>query len=661
VGAVLRIRRIELEDFGPFKGRQSLDFPDSAGIVVVYGENMRGKTTLLNAIRFALFGKVLGRSSRSAALHQLGNWEQAASGSYGFGIVLDFESDGTDYRLTRTCRPRKGVVPASDQDYEVEFFLEKDGAVLGPQQAGEELERIMPEQIARFFLFDGELLQEYEDLLRSESDMGRLISEAIERILGVPILTRSRATLAMLTETYSRKEAKDAQADQYTAEMGNQLAILHDTRKTQQDGLDTLRSDLDELRDAKTSFEEQMRRSERYAAVLDKRDTLLASIDDLDEEISRKKAGIAAASHDAWQPLVAPRAESLITSLRNEERNLMTAVSRLELAAGWRSGGLVDNTCPTCSQEIDELRLEQIFASEEADSGRLESLSQELRNVQGRIESLRGVVGAGTGRDLLEAHWSEMRGLQRRRFTLADEASELGRQLEAVDQVALRSAQADFEKTVKKIGLQESGIATAEAELAETDGNIERVRRKLSTMGSATGLEGTRARRELCEATHDLLDKAVQRYRAQLRERVQADATEIFAKLTTEPEYVGLRINDSYGLTIVHEDGSEIPVRSAGAEHIVALSLVAALQRNAPLRGPIFIDSPFGRLDRQHTSNVVSALPEITEQVCLLVYEEELRPQLARDLLRGKLQAEYELRRESARHTILQQFGGLDD
>jgi len=32
----------------------------SDGVTVIYGENMRGKTSLLNAIRFAFFGKVLG-------------------------------------------------------------------------------------------------------------------------------------------------------------------------------------------------------------------------------------------------------------------------------------------------------------------------------------------------------------------------------------------------------------------------------------------------------------------------------------------------------------------------------------------------------------------------------------------------------------------------
>ena len=177
-------------------------------MVVVYGENMRGKTSLLNAIRFALFGKVLSRASRTGSLHEIGNWEQAAAGRYGFEVVLKFQADGRQYRLTRSCRPRSGIVPEQDNDYEVEHFLQRDGVVLGPGEATSELERIMPEQIARFFLFDGELLQEYEGLLRNESDMGRQISGAIERILGVPVLTQSavRRSRGCLPTTKSGKQ-----------------------------------------------------------------------------------------------------------------------------------------------------------------------------------------------------------------------------------------------------------------------------------------------------------------------------------------------------------------------------------------------------------------------------------------------------------------------
>jgi DNA sulfur modification protein DndD len=150
---------------------------------------------------------------------------------------------------------------------------------------------------------------------------------------------------------------------------------------------------------------------------------------------------------------------------------------------------------------------------------------------------------------------------------------------------------------------------------------------------------------------HELFDNGVTVFREQLRRRVETDASRHFLALTTEPEYKALRINDSYGLTIIHENGSEIPVRSAGAEHVVALSLVGALQNNAPLRGPIIIDSPFGRLDGAHRRRIVEALPDMASQVILLVYEEELPPARARAALKGRLRAEWTLRRVSARHT----------
>src|SRR4051812_37248637 len=99
---VLRIERLGLVDFGPFKGRQALDLPADPGVVVVYGENMRGKTSLLNAIRFALFGKVLGRGRREGSLHQIGNWENASEGKFGFEVALEFSTEGHAYRLTRS-------------------------------------------------------------------------------------------------------------------------------------------------------------------------------------------------------------------------------------------------------------------------------------------------------------------------------------------------------------------------------------------------------------------------------------------------------------------------------------------------------------------------------------------------------------------------------
>lgn len=221
-----------------------------------------------------------------------------------------------------------------------------------------------------------------------------------------------------------------------------------------------------------------------------------------------------------------------------------------------------------------------------------------------------------------------------------------------MDEATLRKDKSDHEKTVKEIYATERALKKCQEDLTANKVNADNIQKRLEKL-AGTDLQKERDRRNFYAQIYDLLDDSVAEYRDQLRRWVEADATRHFKALTTEPEYAALSINDSYGLTILHEDGKDIPVRSAGAEHVVALCLVGALQNNAPLRGPIIIDSPFGRLDTGHTINIVRALPDMAQQVMLLVYEDELPAGLARNELKGKLKAEWVLARCSARYTEL--------
>ena len=96
IPVVTRIRPPhDVQRLSKFKGEQRIEFPADSGVSIIYGENMRGKTTLLNAIRYALFGKVMTRGATQVALHQMGNWETAKEkGKYGFKVVLEFEHEG---------------------------------------------------------------------------------------------------------------------------------------------------------------------------------------------------------------------------------------------------------------------------------------------------------------------------------------------------------------------------------------------------------------------------------------------------------------------------------------------------------------------------------------------------------------------------------------
>ena len=156
---MLVFRNLVIENFGPFKGEQKIEFPEDEGISIVFGENMRGKTSLLSAVRYALFGKIIGRGSREMPIYETANWESVSEGIYGFKVVLSFEQDGDSFVLTRQCESRNpDQKPTSDADYSENFFLSRNGTILGPEDRDSILNGIMPKQVSRFFLFDGELL-----------------------------------------------------------------------------------------------------------------------------------------------------------------------------------------------------------------------------------------------------------------------------------------------------------------------------------------------------------------------------------------------------------------------------------------------------------------------------------------------------------------------
>jgi DNA sulfur modification protein DndD len=648
---VLHLTALHVEDFGPFKGHQTIKLPTQDGVTVVYGENMRGKTYLLNAIRFAFFGRILGRGAKPLPLSRVGNWEQAARGKFGFQVQLDFSDEDHKYRLTRSCHLRAGVTtPTTEEDFAVDYYLERDGNVLGPQQAALELNRILPEQISRFSLFDGELLQEYEDLLNNETDMGRRIGEAIERILGVPVLTSARATLLRLHEKSERREATAAQGDQKTREYGNQLADLHAQRQVLTEELQRLEHALEETRSRKASLEEAMKRKERLAALLDKKEMLERLTKEIVTRKEARQAELQQSMADAWCALLAGPIADATKDLRASELALQTDLMRSDVLRSLQADATSD--CPTCLQKIStEARQRIESATHGASAHERAERQRELATIRRKLAALEQQSGS-TGLDVIRLRWDAVEELAVELASKQADFDELTKQLETVDEESLRQTRTDFENAIRQIDALEKGIANTRNAINTNKTDAEKIQTRMEKL-SGHDLAIERRRRGLFSDLHRLFDEAVGEYREHLRKRVEADATRLFRELTTEPDYKGLRINNSYGLTIVHVDGEDIPVRSAGAEHVVALSLVGALQKNAPLRGPIIIDSPFGRLDRKHTQNIVRALPSMAEQVILLVYEDELPPALTRNELKGKLRGEWRLERRTARHTDL--------
>jgi DNA sulfur modification protein DndD len=659
---MLRLERVEIEDFGPYKGLQEFHLPPGNGVTVVYGENRRGKTSLLNAIRYAFLGVVITRGSRPLDFHKVVNLEARQEGREGFRVFLEFQFEARKYALTRMCRPRPGVVdPTSNEHYVNSIYLQREGQPLSAEEAIHELARIMPPQISRFFLFDGELLAEYEELLRDreESDIGGRIASAIEQILGLPVLQNARAHLAELTQEAVRDEARAAQKDIKTRELGTLIETLGVQIEAHRRTHSELEQQLEVGEAKKLALDEILRKTAGLEALLDERDRLEREIEELearrDERINRLQEALGS----AWRGLLARRLKPMKEELlrrRDEFQEHLT----LHLLSAKKEENLADarktGRCPVCNQQADPNLLQgQLATSTTQTTVTVEEVQRQLVDLQQKIDvvSSLGNSADATGALRLFDDLEEIRiDLHDREERLRDLVEEIGGPVENYD-----THRKEYEQLVGELQLLRNGLAAEEEATVQKEGRLKELQRKVDQV-AGSGLDAERNKRELLGSLSQLFRESVDLYRDRLRQRVEEDATDLFLRLTTEPQDKGLRINEQYGLTIVHEDGSDVPVRSSGAEQIVALSLMGALQKNAPLKGPLIMDALLFRIDDEHRANVVRALPDMADQVVVLVFRAELSPEAARERLHGSLLAEYELRRMSARHTDIERFRG---
>ena len=79
------------------------------------------------------------------------------------------------------------------------------------------------------------------------------------------------------------------------------------------------------------SVEDDMRRRERMASLLDKRDRLDAEVAELDRIIAAKKDDIAKAMSPAWSAIIRPKLASAVAAHRTREAELQAAVTRAQV------------------------------------------------------------------------------------------------------------------------------------------------------------------------------------------------------------------------------------------------------------------------------------------------------------------------------------------
>jgi DNA sulfur modification protein DndD len=241
---------ITLHNFGVYKGRQSLRLtPPSQKkpIILLGGLNGGGKTTLLDALQLAFYGKLANCSNRGSLGYEeflRRSIHRSVDGNEGAALELEFRhhTEGKEhtYRIHRSWAQNGSSIR---ERFEVICDDEFDNVMT--ESWNEYVEVFIPVRISPLFFFDGEMIEGFADLENSSE----VLATGIQSLLGLDIVDRLMTDLVVLERKKSTSLKNDTERQQI------------DLAKAELEHLQELRQKLDVQKDA---AQNELGRLEKY-------------------------------------------------------------------------------------------------------------------------------------------------------------------------------------------------------------------------------------------------------------------------------------------------------------------------------------------------------------------------------------------------------------
>ena len=657
------LQTLSTTNFMPYRGKMSISFPTDRdrNVMLVFGDNMRGKTSLLNALRWVFYGKAIGRHSREIALFDLVNSEATMEGDWSMEVVVTFEDDGHRYELRRTATKRALVSkPTRSEDLLMERAMRKDDIPLGDHLIDAEINRFAPEQTSRFFLFDGELLDEYEQLLIDGSEQSKMIKEAIEQVLGVPTLIRGRDDAQTILKAAQKQQTADLQKmggfesqAEKQRHYQTQIESIEKDIKGQNDRLKEINAEREQLDDDLAKVESLYQAKQKLDDAVAERDKAAKRQD----ELQLQRLGLV---REAWKEVLRPLLTLKREHIQDEHSKFtsqMLARDKVETKIKQLQEAVKSETCQACGQPLHEK--ERVAAGEELGKLQAELLGFKVdltlfSKLSSDMQSLDRLLKPTDARQIAFID-NEVNRLSVELTKLDNQIEELNELIKGQDTAEIARKRFMRDGLIKEAARITGEIKSSQEKLTAYRRELEMISKILEGLPKARAAKSSRLVK-LASSLEKVYARSIDQLRDDLKATVELLASQAFRKLTTQSQYSGLRINSNYGLTILDERAQEVPIRSAGAEQIVALSLIDGLAHAGRSAGPVVMDTPFGRLDKKHRANILAYLPTTTSQLVLFVHEGEVDKATDLAQLKSKVGCVYEIKEVSLRHSRIERI-----
>ena len=609
------IKKLSLHNFGVYSGENEFKFKAQKPIVLIGGLNGRGKTTFLEAVLLALYGKnsfAYSESDGRSYGQYLRDYVNVADGSKEAYVDITFFMNSErkeEYRVKRewdakTSRTSEKVSVYKDGEYNQ--FLTDNWAMF--------MENVLPSGLSSFFFFDGEKIA----TLAGESTSAQM-KQSIKALLGITVLDHLENDLTRVIN----RTAKNSINKVEEKELEKMRALKDDANKKLQEidyGIEELQGKINLIQKNLDKANEQYvvkggdLISQRQD-MLNRRSVLSVKAQALNDEL------MAAAGSELPLLLV----QDILKNVK-EKAEIIQERKTLEIA-------------------LSKMRKElSNYAKKSGESSK--SLEHFLEYFESKIK--RNTIDYDY--HISDSGLAQLQLLLENRL-LAKKSSVL----------ATKSATESIIKEVNQIesyllvDIDEKAVANLykkikrlEQEKAENEAKIEILQEKRRTANGDAMVATADFNRKVesylkkVELNDDgdriikyanIANSVITKYRVALQaskvDEVASTMTKCYKMLASKKSLISRIKMDPVSLDMIYlnEKEDEVPRKSlsAGEKQMMVIALLWALAICSKKRLPVIIDTPLSRLDSLHRQAMVSVyFPNASDQTIILSTDSEV-------------------------------------
>lgn len=601
---------LTLENFRVFEGIHHINLITNKDkpIILFGGLNGAGKTSILTAIRLALFGKSSfgGIKSKKAYEDELRGLIHKSKNSKcehaSIQLFLSYSKLGKDYKyqITRSwCSDKDDINEVITIHENGEILSELDNT-----QAQSFLNDLIPLGIADLFFFDGEKIKNMAD-----DEDGHVLVEALKKLVGIDLIDRAIYDTGVILRKNKKLQVSSSKRKQIES---MELKLNSIEKEAELTALEYENNFLIPKAELKARLQKAQQRLDESGGMWAKgREALIAEQQSLESqryeigqsinEIMRGNVVFGLA------PIFMEKLKKQLISdhdiIQSKEFNkqLDEKIKNIEGIDSIRDIRIIDQLKYKVSKE----------PKNNISSYQLHDFKSTIKNAAKSQDSLQKMIRKYESLD------TEIDNLGLN-ISRAPDKSQLKGLFEAVNKISLE---------IEKLNLHGANIKSKIESLLNEGIRITYDLEKLykGFQGNITSESIGSVANKVIDAMKSLSNDLIQSKVTQL----ESEFNKVFQRLTRKDDMAyQAKINRiNFMIDLVDKNGVKINKKliSSGEKQIYALAMLEALGKTSGKNLPFIIDTPLGRLDSKHRSKLVSNFfPLIGDQVIILSTDTEV-------------------------------------